>query len=111
MKSALKLRNLNFYGTYIMIKKTIFLLLSTLLFVACVERGQTLQPRDNIELFVKNENSIETNSTETIQIMDTNRTQATDTEIIDFSFLNLTDETKNTLSGIAIILIGIMMLL
>ena len=94
-----------------MIKKTIFLLLSTLLFVACVERGQTLQPRDNIELFVKNENSIETNSTETIQIMDTNRTQATDTEIIDFSFLNLTDETKNRLSGVAIILIGIMILL
>ena len=111
MKSALKLRNLKYDGTNIMIKQIIFLLLSTLLFTGCVENGQTLEPRANTELVVKSEKSIETNSTKTIQVMDTNHTEPTSTDIIDFSFLNLTDETKNTLSGIAIILIGIMILL
>ena len=94
-----------------MIKQITFLLLSTLLFTACVEKGKTLEPRANTELVLKSEKSIETNSTKTIQVMDTNRTETTSTEIIDFSFLNLTDETKNTLSGIAIMLIGIMILL
>jgi len=94
-----------------MIKKIIFSLLSTLLFTACIEKGQSLEPRANTEPIVKSEKSIETNSTKTTQVMDTNRTETTSTELIDFSFLNLTDETKNTLSGIAIILIGIMILL
>ena len=94
-----------------MIKQIIFLLLSTLLFTACVENGKSLQPRANTELVVKSEQSIETNSTETTKIMDTNSTETIETGIIDFSFLNLTDETKNTLSGVAIILIGLMILL
>lgn len=94
-----------------MIKQMIFLLLSTLLFTACVENGKTLQPRTNTELVVKSENSIETNTTKATKVVDTNSTETIETEIIDFSFLNLTDETKNTLSGVAIILIGLMILL
>ena len=94
-----------------MIKQMIFLLLSTLLFTACVENGKTLQPRTNTELIVKSENSIETNTTKATKVVDTNSTETIETEIIDFSFLNLTDETKNTLSGVAIILIGLMILL
>ena len=94
-----------------MIKRMIFLLLSTLLFSACVENGKTLQPRTNTELVVKSENSIKTNTTKATKVVDTNSTETIETEIIDFSFLNLTDETKNTLSGVAIILIGLMILL
>lgn len=94
-----------------MIKQTIFLLLSTLLFTACAENGQTLQPRTNTKLVVTSEKSVENNTTKTTKVLDANRTETLETEMIDFSFLNLTDETKNTLSGVAIVLIGLMMLL
>ena len=94
-----------------MIKQTIFLILSALVFTACVESGKTLQPRINTKDVVKSEKSIETNTTNTVKAMDTNNTETTDIETIDFSFLNLTNETKNRLSGVAIILIGLMILL
>jgi len=94
-----------------MIRQTIFLLLSTLLFTACVENGKTLQPRTHTEFVVKSVKSTETNTSKTTKTIDSNDVESIDTEIIDFSFLNLTDDTKNTLSGIAIVIIGLIILL
>ena len=89
----------------------IFSILATIVFTGCVENGKTLEPRTNSKVVVQSQSSIEANATKTINVLDANSTETVETGIIDFSFLNLTDETKNTLSGVAIILIGIIILL
>lgn len=120
-----------------MMKKTILLLLSTLVFSACVERGSTLQPKSTVETTpIQKMKPIETNTTvvrennqttkidtiqktkavetNTTEVHENNQTTYIETKTTNFNFLDLTNlshDTKNTLSGMAILIIGLIILL
>lgn len=120
-----------------MMRQSIFLLLFTLLFTACVERGQTLKPTikrsvsepiaplvlhhsnskaSTIKNKAPKENKISAMS-KTEKISGTTQNMSTLSEEIheithqEDSFFTLSDETKNEISGFFVIIIGIIILI
>jgi len=120
-----------------MIRQSIFLLLFTLLFTACVERGQTLKPTVNRSMSkaiaplvlhhsnpkastmqnkAPKENKLSVISKIEKVPVTTQNTSTTSEEIDEIthqedSFFTLSDETKNKISGFFVIVIGIMILI
>lgn len=124
-------------GDTIIMKKTISLLLFTLLFTGCVERGYTpkaispsmakpitkhtatqpsLKPtiKEIKSKIVQIENSPLLEEKKVVQntkIITTANTEVKQITVEEDDFFNLTAETKNNISGFFIILIGIIILL
>jgi len=119
-----------------MIKNSLLLLLITLLFTACVERGQTLKPTMNTSMASpitqKDKCQTKIQSTQKIQtvkeikkpmdtkpikiVQKTNTLPVSSTKIKKMpiqnnNFFTLSDETKNKISGFFVIVIGILILI
>jgi hypothetical protein len=120
-----------------MTKNSLLLLLTTLLFTACVERGQTLNPTINTSMAtpIIHKSQIKTPSTKSINtkkivkeikkpivtksikttpkknILPTPSTEVKQTAIDNNDFFTLSDETKNKISGFFVIVIGILILI
>ena len=122
-----------------MIKNSLLLLLITLLFTACVERGQTLKPTMNTSMATpithKHKSQAKIQSTKSIhtkqtvedmeKLIDTkpikivkkehtipvSTTEVKETTIDNNDFFTLSDETKNKISGFFVIVIGILILI
>jgi len=122
-----------------MIRNNILLILLTLLFTGCVERGHSLQPvhnsslakpitnekkksvivpikktsinKLNLHTTVKEKAPVVIKQTETKKTVNTVQNDVKKTTITEDTFFTLSHETKNTISGIFVFIIGIMILL
>ena len=101
-----------------MIKQTTILLLATVLFTACAENGNTLQPAST-NYTVKSTTDIDknatritdNNATKTITVQEINQTTEVNQKNNTMDLFNFSEETKQTLSGLSLILIAFLIIL
>jgi hypothetical protein len=84
----------------------ILILISTLTLIGCVERGHSIVPGQTIHKTLNDDTSYSTNSTKTKNLQRaTDKVAAIESETKESS---TEDSTQNTIAGILVLIIGIM---